>query len=397
MTTPSRRPALLLTLVVLSSVAMVASIAGWVLSDETALHTVLDMVEVVIPGAYVVVGTLLSTRRPENAVGWLCLVIGLAWSIIVAADGLARWGADAGSLDLASWVGLLGSGWVVAVMLTLHLALRLPDGKLLSPRWRPWSWLCTFTMVVVLVWQATTPGRLDGIEGTHNPLAVPRLRVLEPLFVLIIVCLLAAVTSLVLRYRRAGTVERLQLRWIAVSGVVLLLVGGTIAIVVGSGDLPPVAAAFDVFANAMLPVSIGVAVMRYRLYEIDTVINRTLVYGSLTATLAVVYVSLVLVLQLVANPLTHDSALVTATSTLAVAALFRPARARIQDLVDRRFYRSKYDAARTLEAFGARLRDEVDLEALTADLRSVASETMQPAHASIWLVRGRRDPAPGAP
>jgi hypothetical protein len=201
----------------------------------------------------------------------------------------------------------------------------------------------------------------------------------------------ASVVSLLLRYRRAGTIERLQIRWIALGGSVILVVGTAIAVPTAmgilslSGGLPAPIAAVDSVANVAIPLSIGIAVLRYRLYEIDVFINRALVYGPLTATLAATYVGLVVLLQLGLSPLTRDSGLATAASTLAVAALFRPVRARIQKTVDRYFYRNKYDATRTLEAFGMRLREEVDLETLSDDLRSVISETMQPAHVSLWL------------
>jgi hypothetical protein len=200
-----------------------------------------------------------------------------------------------------------------------------------------------------------------------------------------------SVASLLLRYRRAGTIERLQIRWIALGGSVIMVVGTAIAVPTAlgvlsfSGGLPAPVAVLDALANSAIPLSIGIAVMRYRLYDIDDVINRALVYGSLTATLAATYVVLVVLLQRALDPLTRDSSLATAASTLVVAAIFRPARARIQGVVDHRFYRRKYDAERTLASFQERLRDEVDLIVLSEDLRHVADETMQPAHVSLWL------------
>jgi hypothetical protein len=215
--------------------------------------------------------------------------------------------------------------------------------------------------------------------------------------VLFVPCFFAGGASVVVRLRRARGEERQQLKWFAyvaaVMGVALLVAGAAVlaekagaeertwAYVVGASGW------FTALAMILLgvPVAVGFAVFRYRLYDIDVVIRRTLVYGVLTAALAGAYLGLVLLLQLVFQPLTQGSDLAIAGSTLAVAALFRPARGRIQEVVDRRFYRRRYDAARTLEGFSARLREEVDLDSLSADLRSVVRETVQPAHVSLWL------------
>jgi hypothetical protein len=196
--------------------------------------------------------------------------------------------------------------------------------------------------------------------------------------------------SMVLRFRRARGDERQQMKWIALAGAVA---AGTIPLMFAAYEVVGQTAADSAIMLSVmaLPAAAAVAIVRYRLYDIDVVINRTLVYGSLTATLALVYVGSVLLLQLALSGLTDGSGLAVAASTLAVAALFRPVRGRIQKTVDRRFFRSRYDATRTIEAFAARLRDEVDLGALSADLQDVVVETMRPAHLSLWL--RTRDPA----
>jgi hypothetical protein len=206
---------------------------------------------------------------------------------------------------------------------------------------------------------------------------------------LLIACFVVGIAALVVRYRRSGAHDRVQLRWIALGGAVFLAVYlVTLPMNSWGGEHSALGAtitAVSQLAFAALPVSIGYAILKHRLYDIDTVVNRALVYGALTATLAGAYLGSVLLLQLVLSGVTGGSGLAVAASTLAAAALFRPARTRIQEGVDRRFYRRKYDARRTVESFAARLRDEVDLAALSSDLSSVVRDTLQPAHVSLWL------------
>ena len=221
---------------------------------------------------------------------------------------------------------------------------------------------------------------------------------MEPLsgaIFLLILCFFVALAALVIRYRRADALDRAQLRWVALGGAVFLaiyIVSLPLPSSLGTSDDSTAANLITAVSQAAfgaLPIAIGYAILRHRLYDIDVVVNRTLVYGALTATLVLAYLGSVLLLELVLRPLTGGSNLAIAGSTLAVAALFRPARTRIQSAVDRRFFRRKYDAARTLERFGARLRDEVALDSLSGELRAVVAETMQPAHVSLWLKAAR--------
>jgi hypothetical protein len=229
-----------------------------------------------------------------------------------------------------------------------------------------------------------------GIESARSTLSVLMFVVLP----LLPVCFVASAVALVRRFHRARGLERLQLKWLATAGALVAtlylsaLLGSLLKPEPFSGQDPEWLKVLQAIAGLsflLLPVAIGVAVLRHRLYDIDVVINRTLVYGLLTVTLGAVYLGSVLVLQLALRPLTNRSDLAVAASTLAVAALFRPARARIQSAVDRRFYRSRYDAGRILEAFADRLRHELDLEAVAVDLRDAVRDTVQPAHVSLWL------------
>jgi hypothetical protein len=349
-----------------------------------------------IPGiATPTVGALVVARQPRNPIGWLFCAAGLALPVsgVSQAYGLYTLGTNPGSLpggDVAAWVSV----WAflpALVLLGPLFFLLFPDGHPLSRRWRPFVWLALFGMAGAVLGQWFHPGPLNTapFDKVVNPFGISAVRGVSGAFtglgfLAILLAVLGAAVSVVLRFRRSRGVTRLQLKWLAMSGVVfaLAMLVSSVLFQLGvkdSGNGPVL------FALASVPIFAGEAMLRRRLYDIDVVINRTLVYAALTATLAAAYVGSVLLLQLVLNSVTADSSLAVAVSTLGVAALFRPARARIQAIVDRRFYRRKYDAARTLERFSARLREQVDLDALGGELRSVVRETMQPAHVSLWL------------
>jgi len=343
--------------------------------------------------AFATVGSLIASRLPANALGWIMLGAGLVIALIALGDS---WGAaytrdpSAGrpgsvfALWVGTWAWVLATGPVSTLLLLLF-----PTGRLPSPRWRPVAWAACIGLVVAPVGLAFDPGHLEGYE-IDNPLGIEGTAVVSGLGLLLLaLCAIASVASLFARWRGADFRERQQLKLILLAaayvGLVIVAIAGTrLAGVEASEELVNGGAVGSLVA---VPVAIGIAILRHGLFDIDVVINRTLVYGALTATLVAAYLAGVLLLQLALSPLTDDNDLAIAGSTLAAAALFRPARARIQSLVDRRFYRRKYDAARTIEGFGARLRDEVALDALSDDLRRTVADTMQPAHVSLWLRR----------
>ncbi len=357
----------------------------------------LDTVFVVVVLVFPTVGALVASRRPRHPIGWILVGAGVSLALSGLAEGYGVYalytapGAVPGATAMA-WI----SSWIFIAPLFAApalLFLLFPDGRPPSPRWRPVVWSTAAATGAAVIGGALAPARLDDppFRGVVNPVA---LESAEWLFVVsglgwagMVGSILAAATSMVLRLRRSRGVERQQLKWIAAAAAVFAVacLGGVGAYFAGQDE---VGSLVIVLALLPIPIATGLAILRHRLYDIDVVINRALVYGALSALLAGAYVGGVLLFGLVVRPLTGSSNLAIAGSTLAVAALVRPARARIQSVVDRRFYRRRYDAARTLESFGARLRDEVDLDALGRDLRGVVRETLQPAHVSLWLRAG---------
>jgi hypothetical protein len=392
-----RRRILAVGLVVTAGILVVAGVlAGLAVparpSDNAGAWTALSFVPTVV--AFSVVGGLIALRRPDNPIGWLLAAIGLLFAVVVAGSLVTVWGLRTGNIPkhVAEWVGVGPTVWVIALgLIGTQLPLRLPDGRLPSPRWRWFSRASLVLIAVTLVGMAALPGRVEDEPGTSNPLGAAWAAPLSACIFLLIACFVVSIVGLFRRYKRSDELDRAQLRWIAFGGGLFLVV------FLGSLPLPSILGLDDKSTGAnlittiaqvtfgALPVAIGYAILRHRLYDIDVVINRALVYGALTAILAATYVGSVLLLQLVLNGITGDSGLAVAGSTLAVAAMFRPARARIQAAVDRRFFRHKYDAQRTIESFSARLRDEVDLRALSSELNAVVQETLQPAHLSLWL------------
>jgi hypothetical protein len=339
------------------------------------------------------VGAVIASRRPESPIGWILCAIGLFGGVDLLFAEYATYAllvspAPLPGGEVSAWV--TSWLWVPGVGLFLPLFLLFPNGRLPSVRWRPFAWLCMTLVVLGTMWVAFSPGTIDGLDRIHNPLgirAIPRgVSVVQAL--LYPFGLVAAASSFV-RLRSARGEERQQLKWFAYAATVAA-VGAILAVVVspaiGAPGVSLIGFALFAVGAAGIPITMGIAILRYHLYEIDLLINRTLVYGALTGILALVYLGGVVALQALFRSLTgQDSQLAVVASTLTIAALFSPLRRRIQSFIDRRFYRRKYDAAKTLEAFSAKLRDETDLDALCNDLMSVVRETMQPAHVSLWL------------
>ena len=391
-----------------------ASLIAWSLWATTLAVALVDLVLVVLgrsargadsiglPGqvAFIAlvtagVGSIIASRLPRNAVGWaFCLLgLGLALGILVQDYAVYALVAAPGALpggELAAWVG----SWLPAAGVgAIFLLLLFPDGRLPSPRWRLLAWIAALDVLVFTVSaaMATAPPGAEDLKGFNGPEDFGEGLVavfLGGSFAIALGAALASAIALLLRLKEARGERRQQLKWFVYAGSLLVIV-----VIVPSLPLaliPPVWGRWvnilTLFAFTGIPLAAGVAILKYRLYDIDVVINRTLVYGLLTGLLAATYYGLVVSLQGLFSERIARSDFAVAISTLVVAGLFRPVRARVQHFVDRRFYRSKYDAAKTLEAFSARLRDQIDLETLSAELLAVVRETMQPAHVSLWLL-----------
>jgi hypothetical protein len=338
-----------------------------------------------------VVGAIIASRHPRNTIGWLFCSVGVT-------IGLNSFAGDYAEFWLASGFGTRSLGetaawfsswlWILLVYVpTSFLLLLFPDGRLPSPRWRPVAWGAALGAAGGVGGYALEAGPLVDFPQIANPYGVngPVVGVVGVAGSIVAACcMVASAVSLIVRLRRAGSLERQQIKWLAYGGAVVV---GTI----GVGGLitlwsVPVSIVIMSLALLGLPIFTGIAIVRHRLYDIDLLINRTLVYGVLTTTLVALYLGGVVVLQRIFVALTGEqSTLAVVASTLVIAALFNPLRTRIQSFIDRRFYRRKYDAKKTLEAFSSKLRDETDLEALNDDLVGVVAETLQPAYASVWL------------
>ena len=340
-------------------------------------------------------GAVISSRAPGNAVGWIFLAIGVLLGLLFAAGAYSNLALDTGHVSLpggpfTAWIGT----WIfipAAFGLPMLLLLLFPDGRFVSKRWRLVGWLLGLLVLFAAVSKGFEPGHIP--PGIENPLAPggaagELFRVLSHATdVLALPGFALAVAGLVVRLWRSRGVERQQLKWFAYCAALVGLGLGTTVFVPG-GWAADLAFLVGLLALAGLPVAAGIAILRYRLYDIDVIVNRTLVYGSLTVALVALYIGSVVSLQYVFHTLTGGgSPLAIVASTLAIAVLFNALRRRIQSFIDRRFYRRKYDAARTLSGFSARLRDETDLEQLNAELLSVVRMTMQPEHATLWLRR----------
>jgi hypothetical protein len=357
--------------------------------------------------AFPIMGALIASRRPHNPIGWICLAVGSLFLLLGVSEYYSVYGvAEPGSVPFPIGVAWLSNWlWMPAVgLFATYLFLLFPDGRLPSRRWLPLAWFSGALIVVLSLGFGLAPGPVASLpRKIRNPFGLEGLPWLSDAanvgFPLLALCILASVASLVLRYRRSRGEEREQIKWIAFAASViglLFLIGLVISLIYGS--TPPswtrLLDTMTALSYTGVPIAVGFAVLKYRLYDIEVIINRTLVYGSLTLLLALVYFGGVTGTQAIFRTLSgqeQQPQLAIVVSTLVIAALFNPLRRRIQAFIDRRFYRKKYDAAKTLEAFSARLRDETDLQALNGELTRVVREKMQPSHVSLWL---RPDTAP---
>ena len=382
------------------SVALMAlALALLLLSGSAALPSELGSlwgtaVQITVDFALPILGGLIASRRPDNLIGWIVCAAAVANAMDYFADGYATYAllAEPNSLPgglVTAWV----SNWVPMLALGLlpFFLLLFPTGRLPSRRWRPVAVFAVLVYVVLPVGYAVLPGPLITFPSVENPLGhegtageiVPGVGQVSA-WMLFVLSSLVSLVSLVLRFRRSRREERQQIKWVAYAAALIaayLLVDS-----IFGEALDPISPILSAIFFGSLWVAIGVAILKYRLYNIDLLINRTLVYGALTAILAAVYFGGIVVLQRLFVVLTGGkSTLAVVASTLVIAALFNPLRRRIQSFIDRRFYRRKYDVTKTLETFSAKLREETDLDALSDDLVGVVRETMQPAHVSLWL------------
>jgi hypothetical protein len=389
---------LVLTLVTMLLNAFLSSIVGPSHGAENGQAPVFDLLLLALLG-FACVGALVASRHPSNPIGWLFSATAAIFALGSLADAYAQRAlfVAPGSLPgglLAAWFSWVTQGPILFGVF-IFLFLLFPDGHPLSPRWRVATWLAVIVIIVELFFFSFTPGPLSNSQyaSYENPFGISALAgVASQLgdigFVLTLVLVVVSAASLVIRFRRSAGEQREQIKWLASAGAFIAVAFLAAPIIwstpaLSSTILWPI---LFVAAVVSLPISVGVAILKYRLYDIDLIIRRTLVYSVLTLLLALVYLGSVLVLQEFIRAITgQGSDLAIVVSTLGIAALFNPLRSRVQQVIDRRFYRRKYDAQQVLAAFGTAARDEVELDELKGKLLGVVSETMQPATLSVWL------------
>jgi hypothetical protein len=377
--------------VVLGVLAIVLAAANRAAADESLIETF--PLGAVLAISFPVVGAVIASRRPGNWMGWIFCVIGVSQGLVEFSYEYAQYAlkTEPGSLpagDLAAWMTTWA--WVPGYgLLITFLLLLFPTGRLPSRRWRPVAWLSGLAIAAMLAsalgfWRYRGERLLRDTAPIEDALGLPG-TMFGLGFPLLLICGVASTVALILRFRRARGDERLQLKWFTYAALAV-----TTFAILGEGILGEWAdweAFRSLLAIALIPcvpIATGIAILKYRLYDIDRIINKTIVFGLVTAVLIAGYAGGILLLQSLL-PVPDDSQVIVAVSTLAMAALFAPLRRRIQEVVDRRFYRARYDATQAVEGFGSRLRAETDLNSLASDLIGVVTRTVQPAHASLWL------------
>jgi hypothetical protein len=330
--------------------------------------------------AFAVVGGLVAARQPRNPVGWLLLAVAVCMTVRLVGESYARYALITAPGSLPG--GLYGA-WVqwswfgVVAILAIFLPLYFPTGRLLSPRWRPVLWLGIAYLSAAIVSNALQPGPTEWLVG--YPRAKPLLDVIGVAGLCLLPAVGGAIASLVVRFRRSRGIERQQLKWFTYAAALAPLPFLVYEVVPEAFEL------LLAVTLPLVPISVGIAILRYRLYEIDRIINRTLVYGLLTAVLGLGYAAGSLVSILVVGVGSGPPSWLIAAATLAAAAVFRPARRRIQTVVDRRFNRRRYNAAKTIQAFSGRLREQIDLDTLSSEVLGVVDQTMEPTQVWLWL------------
>lgn len=396
----SERSRLAVAMFAFTVIACLVSFPGYVAASDIPNENVWGFRSFGTVGALVfaVGGLLLASKRPENPIGWLFGAMGSIFGVNSLGEAYAVYPMLAGERGpilyrvawATSWV------WVFGFAMVAFAVLLYPTGHLPSPRWKPAARFMAVGFALGAVTFAVAPGPLNNMPADIvNRYAIPEgafASIAVPIGMLCFVGSLAlACVAVVVRYRASTGLQRQQMKMFALAAAFLAVTMPAVAIPWESRLLANTLEMAASIAVLSLPVAMTVAVLRYRLYEIDVVINRALVYATLTGVLALSYLGIVVLLQAALAPITRQSDLAVAGSTLAVAALFRPLRARVQTFIDKRFYRSRYDAAETLSDFSGRLRNEVDLEALGRELVGVVGETMEPAHATLWLRPSRQE------
>ena len=374
----------------LGVMALAFLLASLNVPTSSALVTVVLSVVIV---AFSMVGALVASRRPENPIGWLFCCGAFVWGLgeLTLEYGVYALVTAPGSLPAGAWVAWFGA-WARGIggfFMVLFLLLLFPNGRLPTRRWRVMVWTAVGYVALFTLVSWLSPVSQDfRLSSVRNPLGID-LEIMNLLggilYLTLPLLLLASGAAVIVRFRRSRGDERQQIKWFAYAVAVMVLLF-TLGHSLGLTQVVGVAPLVFAIPLTGLPVAAGIAILKYRLYDIDRIINRTLVYGILTATLVMLYFGGIVLLQLVFVALTGEkSTVAVVASTLVIAALFNPLRRRVQALVDRRFYRSKYDAAKTLASFSSRLREETDLDSLSGDVLGLVRETMQPEHASLWL------------
>jgi|tagenome__1003787_1003787.scaffolds.fasta_scaffold20946561_2 hypothetical protein len=393
MTIPRRLP------IPVAVLSVTGTVVGWAMYPAAALDAPASVVFTALTASFAAVGAFLAIRVPGNRVGWLLLAVGVLFAVQILAAGYAAASAAAGG----GWPLTVYAAWAANVLFVPPIVIAggaiplvFPDGRLLSPRWRWLAWLLVAGTLAAVVQPAFSPGPINGDPTVVNPFGVPALEPWLSTFnalstFIALPAFVGAFAAVWVRFRRGSVVERQQIKWLLAVALVAAVafpfafIGG---IAFGDSFAAVVAIYVGFVALIALPIAIGIAILRYRLYEIDRIVSRTIGWAIVSGVLAAVFVALVVTLQAVLAPVTRESTLAVAASTLVAFGLFQPLRRRVQRSVDRRFDRARYDGQRMADAFAERLRSEVDLATIRTSLAAAADDAVRPTSAAVWLSTG---------